>query len=254
MIEYGLTQGYPKAEVLQTEIYWRIQVANKHAAELVSKRKESIALKLLIKAKTLLRRVYDKQKRTTLKSLICNSIACVYRETKNIELAEYYVEKALALNKLSQTHENLGTIYINAAVIFSLVTKYTQAKLYVKDGIKIIIAELKQAQHESDIKNTNEKESLLAFSYLILGEQNVKLGHIKTAYKCLMKAKQLAENNSETSANIKKRILYEIAKIKNSIPNSRQKSPLNKRVRKRENSNVNYTRYSQSSARKIAGL
>ena len=72
------------------------------------------ALELLKRTRILIRKINNTKEKMGMKSLIYNSIACVYREIKENKLAVYYIEKAIGLAKLANKIENLGIIYLNS--------------------------------------------------------------------------------------------------------------------------------------------
>jgi len=215
MIDTKLKQG--KVKTLQIELGYRIRAANRQAAELLSKGKHKQAIELLSKAKSLTKKLQDNQEEMVLKSLIYNSIACVYREKLEVKLAQYYVEKAISLAKLADTTENLSIIYLNGASIYSQAKEHLQAKLYVENGIEMLNKEIIKVQATGDITKVNEKKGLLTFAYFTLGQQELKLNNNNKAYQNFILANRLAATSTEPLGTLKFKINQEIKSLQKTM-------------------------------------
>jgi hypothetical protein len=215
MVDVKLKQG--KLKTMQVEVGYRIRAANRQAAELLSKGKHNQAIELLRKAKSLAKKLHDNHEKMALKSLIYNSIACVYREKLEVKLAQYYVEKAISLAKLADTTENLSVTYLNGASIYSQAKEHLQAKLYVKSGIEMLNKEIAKLHLTGDISKVNEKKALMAFAYFTLGQEELKLNNNNNAYKNFLLANRLANTNTESLGTLKFKINQEIKNLQKII-------------------------------------
>jgi len=250
MVDQKLRQGLAKS--FQREIGYRIRAANRQAVELLCKGKHEIAIELLKKAKSLAKVIQDDKEKIVLKSLIYNSIACVYREKLEVKFAQYYVEKAISLAKLTGTNENLSIIYLNGAAIYSQAKEQLQSKVCAENAIQLLSKEIAGLRGAGDIKRLDEKKALLTFAYFTLGQQELKLNDVQNAYQNLILARRIIATNIEPSSTLKQKINQEIKKLEEILQPKAKGTPSKRIVSiKHSNTRASSSSYSSVSTRNM---
>ncbi len=196
-----------KGETLREEVRNQVQKTNKQAGDLLSQGKPKAALQLLRKTERLLQLIAgNKALHASLQCLTYNSMACVYKETRRLQLALNCLEKAIELGKLFGADSNLGVSYLNSSSILSLIGNHAQARIYAESAVKQLEAEIASVKLSDSLKVVKEKEALLGFGYFNMGLQTEYLGDTKGAQSHYLRAKALTDDNPEASAELKNRI------------------------------------------------
>lgn len=184
-----------------------MQLANRQSSELLNLKKPKTALKLLHRTESLIKKLDDEALKNSLKSLTYNSMACIYKETKQLQNALDCLEKAISLGIKSGEKGNLGVSYLNASAILNLIGNHAQSKGYAENAVKCVSDEIEELRNiGTDPKKIQEKEALLGFAFLNSGIQDEHLGSLRSAITNYNNAKELTDNNPETSEDIKVKI------------------------------------------------
>ena len=211
MIELLQNDEKSNTDALKDFLQEKINNANSQATELIKSRKANIAKELMQRVEKVIENVgilHDSMAKLYI--VFYNTMANLYKETKNYTLSLKTLNKAVELATIYDVNENMGVTYMNKSAILSLIGNHDEARTQAERAIVCTKKEIAMLMQKGNRKQNNqlikEKESLLGYMFFNVGVQEEYLGDFILAQENYQKAQDLTEYNPAANRAMREKI------------------------------------------------
>ncbi|CAG9310442.1 unnamed protein product [Blepharisma stoltei] len=199
------------------------EMCNQLATEYLQREDFHLALDLLKRAEALC----GKDEVAKVKTL--NNLACYYRQSGKLRIAQNYLQKALGIPK------NLAVTHLNMCAVLSQMLKHEEALSHAMEAVIILQDELIGAL-QAPSKNFEEQAPMLSIAYHNMGVELEFLKRTQEAITIYKKAEKFAKDNLSDdhplAINARKELNAAIQKQR--MSKSRQASKKNLKIANRK--------------------